>query len=120
MKDSNQFTLVKGSFSAAEAKEVLLNLVESKLRFHSIKNFSTQELQGVNCPVAAARMPELRNTRNEMLALLNEYDADLYEYKIRSVIEVEVIKKTPPTEQKEVSGTREGSFLSLSESIWLE
>lgn len=43
MKD---YKLIEGSFSDEEAKDVLKNFFESKIHFHEMRNFSSEERFG--------------------------------------------------------------------------
>ena len=37
MSSKKKFTLVKGSYSPDEAREILMNLIQSKIQFHNIR-----------------------------------------------------------------------------------
>ena len=46
MKNNNKLTLIDGTFSHLEAKEILSGIVASKINFHNIKNWSSRERFG--------------------------------------------------------------------------
>ncbi|NGP75070.1 hypothetical protein G3570_00380 [Balneolaceae bacterium YR4-1] len=66
------FELVKGEFTTAEAREVLTNLINSKLRFHSKKNLQAYEQSGKTDPNSESRIQELKQLRKQLLEDLNE------------------------------------------------
>ena len=68
--------LVKGEFTAGEAREVLTSLINSKLRFHSKKNLRAYEMYGKTDAGSEKRIMELKQLRKQLLADLNDADRD--------------------------------------------
>lgn len=64
--------LIDGKFSATEAKEILLQLISSKIQFHTIKDFSSEIRTGEPEMKSRQRINELKETRNKIIALLEE------------------------------------------------
>lgn len=64
--------LVKGMFTAEEAREVLMSLISSKLRFHSKKNQHAYEKTGQTDPKSEERILELKQLRKQIVAELRE------------------------------------------------
>ena len=62
MKKQDVFTLIEGEFSPKESRELLLSVFKSKIRFHRLKNFSSQERFGKDDERALARMTQLQET----------------------------------------------------------
>lgn len=60
MKDKNKLTLIEGVFSKEEAREILMNIFSTKIKFHELKNFSSQERFGKDDDTALHRIPELK------------------------------------------------------------
>ena len=60
MKNTTNLTLVKGQYTAEEAKEILMDLFHSKINFHEVKNFSNKERFGQDHEHSIKRMTELR------------------------------------------------------------
>ena len=52
-------SLIEGSFSAEEAKEILLKIYGTKVNFHQRKNLSDQERFGESNATAEKRIPVL-------------------------------------------------------------
>ena len=64
-------TLIEGSFTAEEAKEILLNIFSTKINFHDMKNFSSQERFGMEDEIAKMRIPKLKNEIGNLLQLVS-------------------------------------------------
>jgi hypothetical protein len=72
MKNKETFTLIDGSFSNEEAKEILMNILSTKIHFHEKRDFSSQERFGKKDEIAQRRIPELK----ESLNIINEKIAE--------------------------------------------
>ena len=62
MKKNHDFKLIEGVFTPQDAKEVLISLYSSKLNFHEMKNFSSNERLGKNDETSTKRIPELKKS----------------------------------------------------------
>lgn len=62
MKNQNSFSLIDGAFSPIETRELLFSIFKSKIRFHRLKNFSSQERFGKDDEKALDRMLQLKET----------------------------------------------------------
>lgn len=63
-KETQQkFVLIDGSFTPAEAKEVIINLLESKIQFHSRENFSSEIRYGKENQKSIGRRDQLLETK---------------------------------------------------------
>lgn len=64
---AGRFSLVRGTFSAEEAREVLLNLIEDKITFHRRYLWSRRERFGEeNDPARERRIEELLATKGRI------------------------------------------------------
>ncbi len=59
MKDKQQFQLIDGTFTPAEATRVLLSLVKSKLDYHTMEKFSNEERFGKDPAHSEKRLRDL-------------------------------------------------------------
>ena len=75
-KQENQFNLLDGTFTATDAKEILVTLFNDKIRFHRLRNFSHEERLGMPDPHAIDRVPKLKQTLEDILGLLKQQDGD--------------------------------------------
>lgn len=72
MKNTETLTIIDGNFTPDEAKEILSNMFSSKINFHNIKNWSSQERLGQDDAVAQKRIPALRNEMEKLEGILSE------------------------------------------------
>lgn len=70
MKNSTNLTLVKGNYTADEAREILMDLFHSKINFHEVKNFSSNERYGKDHEHSIKRIASLRDSIEEFSKLV--------------------------------------------------
>ena len=98
MKNTKELTLMKGSYSSDEAREILFNLFSNKINFHQMKNFSSQERLGKESKTALKRITQLKKSmlvaskildkakkNNETLEILSEIKITFSKSKKNSV-----------------------------------
>lgn len=83
--------LVDGLFSAEEAREILLNLIQCKIRYHELNNFSSLEQHGKPDTIAQYRLPELRSEEDKIKQLMDLASQKKCILKITSAIRIELI-----------------------------
>jgi hypothetical protein len=64
--------LIDNKFTPGEAKEVLLTLINDKIRFHSTKNFSSEVRTGISQEHSRQRIEELEEAKKEIIALIEK------------------------------------------------
>lgn len=64
--------LIKGDFSKEETREVLLNMVDHKIKFHHKKKLDYFELTGENLHTSDDRVLELKLMREKLLNYLDQ------------------------------------------------
>lgn len=77
--ESKSFNLVEGLFNVSDAKEVISNLINSKIKFHNLEILRYQEW-GLDerAKSSALKIKELLETKEQILQMLNlKNDADL-------------------------------------------
>lgn len=62
MKNTETFTLIDRHFSYDDAEETLLEMFSSKINYHKIKNWSSQERFGKDDEIAQIKIPELKRS----------------------------------------------------------
>lgn len=70
--DQNRYRLISGVFNPDEASELLMALLEDKISFHQRNNWSLRERFGKSTAPGEKRIGELRQTRTDLIALLQE------------------------------------------------
>ena len=81
-------TLIDGTFSDKEASDILNNFFESKIHFHEMKNFSSEERFGKKDATAVKRIPELKVASKQILEMVQEAQQKNKKLQIKANIEV--------------------------------
>ena len=71
-KEVRNYRLISGVFSPDEANEVLMTLIDDKISFHRKNNWSRSERFGESGAAGSRRINELRETKTELAALMEE------------------------------------------------
>ncbi len=90
MSTNEDITLIKGKFDPANAKDILLNLINYKINYHELKNFSLEERYGKKDQLSEQRIQELKNSRIQILKLIDHAVHNGHQLKINSVIKIEI------------------------------
>lgn len=93
MKDQHTFKLIDGEFSSKESHEILQNIFFSKIRFHEIKNFSSQERFGKDDESSINRIPHLNNSLNEIKQIIKEAENNGNQIAIKSEVVITILNK---------------------------
>ncbi len=88
MNNTTHLKLIDGEFLPNDAQEILMNILTSKLNFHKLKNFSSNERYGFNDEIAQKRIPELTSDIAKLKELLKEARATNVILKISSEITI--------------------------------
>ncbi len=87
MKATEELTLINGNFTTDEAKELLVNLFTSKIKFHQMKNFSSQERYGKDDALAVKKIPLLKENVEKLYQIIEKAEAENKRLIIKSNIE---------------------------------
>lgn len=90
MKKINSFNLIDGKFTLDEASEILLNLYNSKIQFHQMKNFSSNERFGKNDENSLEKIRQLKEELEHIKSVLNSKNASNVLVQINSTINIEL------------------------------
>lgn len=88
--DKTNYCLISGSFSPDAARQVLMSLINHKINFHRLNDWSHRERFGQDNPAAVKRVEELGQAREDIAQLLEEAAAMGLKLRIRSDIEIEL------------------------------
>lgn len=83
-----EFNLIRGNFKTQEAKEILTELFSSKIRFHELKNFRSNEHFGVNDEIALIRLKELKDSIDKINKLLSNPEHNQKTVSIETVVKI--------------------------------
>lgn len=84
-----KFKLIEGVFTTKDAKEVLLTLIDQKIKFHELKSFSSEIKFGKADKESLQRVKDLTQTKDEILNYLGDKLNDNLSFNIKSFIEIE-------------------------------
>lgn len=84
----NDLKLIDGKFNPDEAKEILLNLISSKIQFHTIKDFSSEIGIGEPDIRSRKRIAELRTIKEEILSLIEKTEKENLLLEVKSTITI--------------------------------
>ena len=88
MKDIEKLTLIDGVFSTEEANEILMSIFTSKINFHNIKNWSSNERFGKDDESAQRRIPALKNEIENLQIILSKAKANNKKLVVTSEINI--------------------------------
>lgn len=92
MKQEENLILLNGIYGATEAKEIIYDLLTSKIKFHSLKNLRSIEQLGKSDPVSERRIEQLKADREKLDKIISAALKDGAELKIAANIEIQTIK----------------------------
>lgn len=72
MKTNQSIRFIEGKFSPEDAKEILTDLINHKIRFHTLKNFSYEERFGKPVEGSQKRIEELVASREKVILLIQQ------------------------------------------------
>ena len=82
--------MIKGTFTPNEAREILLQLLDSKINFHNLKNWSSHERFGKPDAYSERRLQHLKGSRKKVLTLVSKSSDEEKTLTISSIIEIDV------------------------------
>lgn len=88
MENTEKLTLIDGVFSHLEAKEILTSIFSSKINFHNIKNWSSQERYGKNDEIAQIRIPALTSEMQKLQDILMDAKVNNKKLVVRSEVNI--------------------------------
>ncbi len=88
-----KFKLVEGIFNAEDAEEILLTLIEQKMKFHELKSFSNEVKTGQKHLQSLQKVEELAETRRKIKELVNAEVNNSAVFSILSTINIEILQK---------------------------
>ncbi|WP_375580916.1 hypothetical protein ABWH96_07835 [Marivirga tractuosa] len=83
--------LLRGEYSAEEAKEIISNFITQKINFHNMRNYSSQIRYERPDENSLIRIEELKESRKSLMELINTAKEEGRTLKIDSTITIELI-----------------------------
>ncbi len=88
MTTKQPIKLIEGKFSPADAKVVLVELINHKIHYHSLKNFSSEERFGKPQEGAQKRIEDLKASREEIILIIQQAIDNNTNLRIESTINI--------------------------------
>jgi hemerythrin superfamily protein len=88
MNKIEKLKLIEGEFSFNEAREILTSMFNSKINFHNIQNWSSQERYGKDNETAQKKIPLLKNEIEKLEEIILEAKANNKKLVINSEINI--------------------------------
>ena len=92
MKKKHNLKLIKGTFTPTQARSVLLELINSKIRYHNAEAFSMKEMFSGDVSHLENRVAELRETAKQVEEIISYTSGKGLHLKIDSIIEINFVK----------------------------
>lgn len=86
-----QFKLVEGQYTPLEAKKILLGLINSKINFHQLENFSNEIRFSENSAHSKIRIELLTNASENITDLIADSIPNDMEFKIEGTIQISLV-----------------------------
>jgi len=86
-------SLIKGTFTADDARDVLLSILNYKINYHQMKNFSSELKTGKEEAVTTERIEQLRKTREQVIAAIEEAVENGYLLNVKADLHIEMTKE---------------------------
>ncbi|CAN5222960.1 hypothetical protein BH11BAC5_BH11BAC5_17770 [soil metagenome] len=92
MKANQHIKFIEGKFCPEEAKELLVNLINNKIQFHTMKNFSSEERFGKPVEGSQKRITELKESREKIILMIRQAVDEKAHLRIESAINIALEK----------------------------
>ncbi|MGJ8660633.1 MAG: hypothetical protein ACSHXL_01220 [Bacteroidota bacterium] len=89
--EKGQFELIKGVFSPSDALEIIMHLMQEKIKFHGVRSFNQSIRIGTKDEWSEMRIDELKQSRDQIKQLLEKAKQDGNSVNINSNISIELI-----------------------------
>jgi hypothetical protein len=92
MENSNQFKLIDGIFMPEEAQKIILELINTKINYHKLDDFSNHIRFNNDPAFSKGRVAELMDTSQSVKELIEFAMKNQLQLKINSEITIELVK----------------------------
>ena len=92
MKNESQHKLIEGIFDPNEAKTLLNSLINNKISFHSLEDFSSQIRFNKDTDHSKKRIEELNKMKALIDVVINQAEVEKHTLEIECMIKISVNK----------------------------
>lgn len=91
MTENPEFKLIKGTFSPEQAKIILNSLINSKINFHNLEDFSNSIRFNADDSYSKKRIDELNEMKIKMNQLMSDADLKGKEVELKCQFEIKLV-----------------------------
>lgn len=84
------FQLIEGHFSPAQAADILLSLLNDKIKFHTVRLLNLNQMDSMDSLHSENRIQELKEAKNKITETILKAQSEGKQLKIHSAIEVSI------------------------------
>jgi len=92
MERKQNFKLIDGVFNPVEAKKIIISLINNKINYHNLEDFSNHVRFNNNLSHSQKRVNELQDAKEEIANLISLAEEKGWELKINSTIEINIVE----------------------------
>ncbi len=92
MENEFKFQLISGDFSPPDATQILLTLINSKIKYHSLESLSNEIRYDCINPNSKIRIEILQNAKKTILEFVTEAQKMGLKMQIESVVQIKLIQ----------------------------
>lgn len=72
MNKAETLSIIEGNFTPDEANEILSQMINSKIKYHNLRNLSSQVRYGTDDEISHTRLPGLMKEMEKLQAIVSE------------------------------------------------
>ncbi len=91
MNKNYNFKIIQGTFTTSEAAQVLFDLISSKIHFHTMENFSSQERFGKDAPHSKRRIQALKKVQVSLKKIFYLAQKKELQLKIEGIVQITIV-----------------------------
>ncbi len=92
MQKEESLPIIKGDFLPSEAKLILMNILNNKIKFHEMRNFSSIERYGKADDNAIKSIARLENISVEVEKIISNAEASNKKLSILAELNIQIIE----------------------------
>lgn len=92
MENHYDFKLIDGVFEPSDAEKVLISLINNKINYHHLEDFSNHIRFNDNLSHSKKRVQELHQTKEDLKKLIDQAKEKGYHLTVNSTIEITLSK----------------------------
>lgn len=93
MENTISFKLIDGEFTSHESLEILVSLINDKIKFHQSHVFSVNERVSGDCSRSEQRIKELKAEKEKIKNFISQIKDDEFNLQIDSSVELKAVPK---------------------------